>query len=120
MPGVQQINYKGHVIYFMDFSNIAKATEIRDIMHESAQYIHSQPPASVLSLSNVTGMRFTQEIKELFNTFIEGNKPYIKASAVFGLNGLQLIFNGLLRVTNRHINSFSSEIEAKDWLVSNV
>ena len=61
-------------------------------------------------------MRFTQEIKDLFNAFIEGNKPYIKASAVYGLNGLQFIFNALLRITNRHINSFNSEIEAKDWL----
>ena len=118
MPGIQQINYKEKVIFYMDFSNVALASEIRKIMHESTLYIRNQSPASVLTLSNVNGMRFTQEIKDLFNEFIEGNKPYIKASAVFGLNGLQLIFNGLLRVTNRHIDSFGSEKDAKDWLVS--
>jgi hypothetical protein len=102
----------------MDFSNINQASEIKRIMIESATFIRSQPAGTVLSLSNITGMRFTQEIKDLFNEFIEGNKTYIKASAVIGLNGLQLIFNGLLKITNRHINSFNSEIEAKDWLVA--
>ena len=116
MPGTQQINYKGKTIYYMDFSYVAQASEIRTIMNESIQYIRSQPPESVLSISNITGMRFSNEIKSLFNDFIRENKPFIKASAVVGLNGLQLIFNGLLKVTGRHINSFSSDTEAKEWL----
>jgi hypothetical protein len=119
MSRVQQIQYKEKNIYCMDFSNVATAAEIRNIINESITFIRSQPPSSVLALSNVTGMRFTQEIKDMFNAFIDGNKPYIKCSAVFGLNGLQIILNGILKVTNRHINSFNSEKEAKDWLVSN-
>jgi len=118
MCGPQPIIYKGRTIIYMDFSNCAHASDIRNIMHESLQYIRSQPPETVLSLSNITGMRFTQEIKDLFNEFIEGNKPYIKASAVIGLNGLQLIFNGLLKVTHRDINSFDTDIAAKEWLVA--
>lgn len=118
MPGAQQILHNGQVIFYMDFSNINHTSEIKNIMNESAVYIRNQPSGSVLSLSNITGMRFTQEIKVLFNDFIKENKPYIKASAVIGLNGLQLIFTGLLKVTNRNINSFNSEIEAKEWLFS--
>lgn len=119
MPRIQQIQYKEKNIFYMDFSNAATAAEIRNIINESIQYIRNQPATSVLALSNVTGMRFTQEIKEMFNAFIDGNKPFIKGSAVYGLNGLQLILNGILKVTNRHINSFNSETEAKDWLIAN-
>ena len=118
MAGARQIIYNGQEIFYMDFSNVIHATEIKKIMFESALYIRNQPTGSVLSLSNIAGMRFTQEIKDLFNEFIEGNKPFIKASAVTGLNGLQLIFNGLLRVTHREINSFNTDTEAKEWLVS--
>ncbi len=118
MAGAGQIIYNGQVILYMDFSNVLQASEIKSIILESALYIRSQPTGSVLTLSNISGMRFTQEIKDLFTDFIEGNKTYIKASAVIGLNGLQLIFNGLLKVTNRHINSFNNEIEAKDWLIA--
>lgn len=118
MSRTQQLEHKGKTIFYMDFSNAAHAAEIRDIMTESVQYIRTQPPCSVLTISNVTGMRFSNEIKELFNEFLKDNKPYIKASAVIGLNGLQLIFNGLLKITGRHINVFNSTEEAKEWLVN--
>ena len=118
MCGAQQITYKGKLIFYMDFSHCSKAADIKKVISESLPFIRSQPPATVLTLSDITGMSFTQEIKDLFNEFIEGNKPFIKASAVTGLNGLQLIFNGLLRVTHRDINSFNSDTEAKEWLIS--
>ena len=118
MSRTQQIEYKGKNIFCIDFSNVAKASEIKEIIHESVQYIRSQPAESVLTLTNVTGMSFSNEIKELFNDFIKGDKPYIKASAVYGLNGLQIIFSSLLRITDRSIKNFTGEQEAKDWLIS--
>jgi hypothetical protein len=118
MPRTQQIIHNGKSIFYMDFSNIALASEIRNIINESIMYIHSQAPESVLTLSNISSMRFSNEVKDLFNDFIEGNKPFIKASAVIGLNGLQFIFNGLLKITHRNIKTFSSEIEAKNWLAA--
>jgi hypothetical protein len=63
-------------------------------------------------------MHFNNEIKELFQNFIKGNKPYVKAGAVIGLNGLQqIIYNGLMKLTGREIKSFASFESAKDWLV---
>jgi len=118
MPGTQQIIHNGKTIYYMDFSNVALASEIRNIINESIAYIRSQPLESVLSLSNITNMSFSNEIKDLFNDFIEGNKPFIKASALIGLNGLQFIFIGLLKITHRNIKPFSSEMEAKNWLAT--
>ena len=62
-------------------------------------------------------MHFSNEIKDLFSDFIKGNKPYVKASAVVGLSGLQqILYNGLMKITGRDIKSFNSLQTAKDWL----
>lgn len=118
MPRIQKINHKGKEIFHMDFSNINNVQEIRDMMIESAMYIRSQPRESVITLTNISGMHFSSEIKDLFGEFIKGNKPYVKAGAVIGVSGLQqILYNGLMKVTGRDIRSFSNDGVAKDWLV---
>lgn len=54
-----------------------------------------------------------------FQDFVKGNKPYVKASAVVGLSGLQqIVYNGIMKITGREIKSFSTLAEAKDWLAA--
>jgi hypothetical protein len=114
----QQIIHKGKVIYHMDFSNLNNVQEIKGIISESIKYIRSQPKESTLTLTRINGMHFSNEIKDLFNDFIKGNKPYVKSGAVVGLSGLQqIVYNGLMRVTGRDIKSFPDELSAKEWLV---
>jgi len=101
----------------MDFSNLNNPSEIQSIIKESIRYIRLQSPASVLTLTNIQGMHFNTEIKELFNDFIKGNKPYVKAGAVIGISGMQqILYNGLMKVTGREIKAFTSAEEAKNWL----
>ena len=75
MPGAQQILHNGQVVFYMDFSNANHTSEIKNIMNESAVYIHNQPSGSVLSLSNITGMRFTQEIKVYLTILLKRTNP---------------------------------------------
>lgn len=118
MAGTQLFSYKGNTIFKIDFSNVSSVPEISGIINEGAGYIRNQPLDSVLTLTDISGMHFNNEIKELFQNFIKGNKPYVKAGAVIGLNGLQqIIYNGLMKLTGREIKSFSSIESAKDWLV---
>jgi len=118
MPRTQQITYKGKVIHHIDFSNLSQISEIKGVVSESAGYIRSQPKGSVLTLTIITGMHFSNEIKEIFNDFIKGNKPYVRGGAVVGLSGLQqIVYNGLMRITGREIKSFSRDTDAKEWLV---
>jgi hypothetical protein len=118
MSRTQHITYKGKVIFMMDFSNLTKTQEIQELIIESALYIRSQPKGSVLTLTNLTGMYFSNEVRDLFNNFLKGNKPYIKGSAVVGLSGLQqILYNGLMKVTGRDLKSFTGESNAKEWLI---
>lgn len=117
MPRTQQINQNGKIIFYMDFSDLTSIQDIKDVISEGCRYIRCKPAASVLTLTSIQRMHFSNEIKDLFNEFVSGNKPYVKAGAVVGLNGLQqIVYNGLMKVTGREIKSFSSLESAKDWL----
>ena len=119
MPRTQIISHKGKVIFHMDFTNLQKVDEITSVINDSIAYIRAKPYSSLYCLTNISGMYFSNEIKDKFQSFVKGNKPFIKASAVVGLNGLQqIIYNGLMKITGRDIKSFSTLDEAKEWLVS--
>lgn len=118
MARTQQIIHKGKPIFHMDFSNLNNVHEINSVISESIQYIRNKPATSLYCLTNISGMHFSSEIKDMFQHFVKGNKPYVKASAVVGLSGLQMVvYNGLMKITGREIKSFSTIDAAKEWLV---
>lgn len=118
MTRYQTMVHGGKIIFCMDFSDLKGIEEIKGVIDNSIKYIRSQPPGSVLALTNIRDMHFSNEIRDEFNVFVKGNKPYIKASAVVGLSGLQqIVYNGLMKITGRDIKSFNTIEEAKAWLV---
>lgn len=119
MARIQQIVHKGKNIIFVDFSSLNNIDEINGVISDSITHIRNKPRSSLYCLTNIAYMRFSNDIKRLFQDFVEGNKPYIKASALVGLCGLQqIIYNGLMKLTGREISSFTTLGEAKDWLAS--
>jgi len=119
MAKTQQIVHEKKVVFYMDFSNLTKTNEIKEVVAESIRHIRNQPIGSVLTLTNIEGMHFSNEVKEIFNEFIKGNKPYVKAGAVIGVSGLQqILYNGLMKLTGRDIKSFDTFNQAKTWLTS--
>jgi len=102
----------------MNFSNLKNIQEINGVINDSIKFIRVKPLTSLYCLTNISGMHFNSEIKDLFQNFVNGNKPFVKASAVVGLSPLQqIMYNGLMKITGRDIKSFSNIDEAKDWLV---
>jgi hypothetical protein len=119
MKKTQIIIHQGKNVFYMDFSKLNTVEEIRTVMNDAKEFIYKQPLSTVFALSNIDGMHFNNQIKDLFAEFVKENKPYIKASALIGMNGLkQIVFNGLMRITGRDIKSFSTIDEAKNWLIS--
>jgi len=119
MPRTQQIKKNGTDIFHMDFSFLKDKQEIRSVILEGAKFIRSKPAGSVLTLTNIEGMHFNNEVKELFKDFLSGNKAYVKAGAIVGLNGLQqILYNGLMKVSGRDIKSFTNIESAAEWLIN--
>ena len=119
MGGTKIINHKGISIFYMDFSNAKSLNEVITIIDESISFIRKQPQGSVVALTNLQDMYFNNEVKNTFSTFLAGNKPYIKRSAVFGMSGLaRILFNGLMKITGRDVRSFEKMEDAKNFLVN--
>lgn len=119
MKKPELVSYKGKSIFYMDFVGLRELSEIEEVIRLSKDYIRFQPEKSILTLTNIQGMHFNNEIKNIFSEFIKGNKPYVIGGAVVGVSGLQsIVFNGIMKITGRDIRSLETLDLAKEWLVS--
>jgi hypothetical protein len=84
---------------------------------QSPALVAQQPKQSVYSLINVKGMRFNSQLVATGKEVTRQNKPYVLATAVYGLDGLlSYMVNSVLSFSGRSIRTFSSLPEAQDWL----
>ncbi len=118
MPGVSFIEYKGRRILIEDYSGLSPKT-IGPYLQQAKELISKEPPASVRAIVNVTDAKFDTEVAAMMKEFVKENTPFIKASAIFGLAGLQsVIYRTIVTVTGRsNLKVCGSEQEAKDYLV---
>jgi hypothetical protein len=111
------IQHKRIEILLLDFSYCG-VSEAIGIIHDGKKIIRSQPEDSVLTLTDVTGARYNLEVIEKLKDFTKGNKAYVKASAVVGLDGLKkIVYNAVVRFSRRNLSVFDDIQKAKDWLV---
>jgi len=121
MERVQTIIYKYKRIIYIDFSNLSSfmMPEIIRVIEEAKQAIHSNPPGSVLTLTNVTSLFFNKEILDMMIRYVTDNKSYVKAGAIIGAEGLRKIaVNSAEKFSMRDLHLFDNEDEAKEWLVA--
>src|SRR5258705_2787696 len=95
------ITHKGKRIFFVDFSDCTP-DEILSRIEGSRSIIQSQPEASVLTLTYVRNARFDRRVSQSLKEYSRDNKPFVKAAAIVGLNGLmQIILHALVMFTRR-------------------
>jgi hypothetical protein len=114
---VQQITYKGKAIIFTDLSHTAVSEEQIAILRRAQELICAQPPDSVLSLIDYTGIHYNVSSVEAQKQFSTAVGPHMKASAVVGITGmLQIIYRSIVKLTGRNIKTFADIKDATDWL----
>jgi hypothetical protein len=119
MPGVRFIDHKGHKILLEDYSE-GDPDMLLKLLDEAQALIAKQPPASVRALVNAKNGRFDRRVSERMKQFVKANTPYIKASAVIGMSGLQaVIYKAIVKFTGRkNLYVFDSEEKAREFLVN--
>jgi len=116
MKRVKYIYHSGRQILFLDFSS-CNVRDYPSIIDEAGRVIREEPPASVLTLTDVTGAQYNLEITQALKEFVKSNKPYVKAGAVVGLDPLKkIIYNGVMHFSGRNLVAFDDIEKAKDWL----
>jgi hypothetical protein len=122
MPGAEErirtITHSGRKIIFQDFSHMKPGEEFQRNIQRAQVLIRAGPRKSVLSLSDVGGSTFNSEVVRTFKDFTKGNEPYIRASAIVGVDGLIRVgLKGVALASGRTFGIFDTKQEAIDWLV---
>ncbi len=113
------IEHRGKKILHMNFTHMS-FDELEEAIEEAKPIIASEPPHSILGLLDVTGTPVSRSIAASWKVFAAHNEPYIKTSALVGVEGIKkIIYQAVLKVTGRkNLILKSSFQKAKDWLVA--
>ncbi len=119
MEKVKWIKHLNKDILFVDLSNVQETEMAIEAAEEAEKIIAGQPPNSVLTLFDYTGMRYDMHGVEAQKNYSVAVKPYVRASAVVGIDGLKnVIVRSVIRLTGRNIKLFADLKSAKDWLAT--
>lgn len=115
---VKFIEYKGKQILFIDMSNLME-NEVLEVIEYAKKIIRSQPSNSLLTLTDVTHARYNAKVVNEMQEYAKGNKPYVKAAALLGINPIKrIIFNKIMEFSERQLFAFENAEKAKEWLVN--
>ena len=118
MGSVRFIEHKAKRVLLIDLSN-CELEEIVSVVKETKKLIAKEEKSSVLTLANVTGSNPSIAITKVLKDFVAFNKPYVRASAVVGVSGIQkLTLEAVIKFSNRNFALFNTIEEAKEWLVT--
>src|SRR4030042_4912726 len=116
------IDHNGKKVFYLNFSQMQKDT-IPVFMEEAKKVLSSNPPASVLFLTNVHKMSFDKVVVKNFVDFFKFTKTYTQKTAVIGLDTIKkMLYEAVLVLSGRgseNIRVFdgpNAETKAKDWL----
>lgn len=118
MGRISTVEHEGKTILLQDFSGLRGGEEFQTAVAEARHYIASRPPRSVLSLFDATQTLYNTETLTAMKEFTKHNEPYMKASAVVGIEGiLNVALMAVSRFSGRTFQTFKDRTAAMDWLV---
>jgi hypothetical protein len=104
-----------YVLY--DFSGMKDEETGLRMIAEAAKFMESQPKASVYVLTDVTGSSFTQRSIDAMRDLGEHNKPWVRASAMVGMNALmRVVYRVVAPLLKRDIKVFETRAEGLAYL----
>ncbi len=118
MGSVTLIEHKGKKIAFLDFAGCG-AKEMEKLVPEAKALIGSQAPGSVRTLTDVTNTDINKATSAFMKDLTTFNKAYVIAAGVVGVEGLRkVIYNTIVAISGRNMQTFDTLAAAKDWLAT--
>lgn len=119
MERVKFIQHSGRDILLLDFSECS-AGDACSVIDQAIPVIKTRQPDSLLTLTDVTNMRFDDKLSQKMKEFTAHNKPYVRAAAVVGVTGLKkILFDAVMIFSKRKFHAFEDREKAKTWLTAN-
>lgn len=110
------IEHRGKDILLIDLSH-SLPIDIAVVIEQSKATICRTSSDSLLVLADVTNAKFNGAVSDQLKEFVLHNGPFVRASAVVGVRGLQtIVFDALRTVSQKRLESFKDMDEALEWL----
>jgi hypothetical protein len=119
MAGTSEINYQGKRIFCLSVAGLqlTQKSLVAELLDTAKKEIRKHPPKSMLIITDVTNTGYDTEVATMFKEYAAHNTPYVKASAVVGVTGMQkIILRAIIALTGRDFHLAATLDEAKDWL----
>ena len=111
------IEHGGKKIFFLDIHGSRNVEESIQTGDQAKAIIFAQAPKSVLLLTDVTATHYSQQAFDYMKQFSVDVTPYVKASAMLGIDGVKrIVYRFMIKLSGRNIRLFDSVGAAKDWL----
>ncbi len=118
MERVRFIDHNGTQVLVVDCSNCGPQ-ELDGIFEHVQRVVTSQPPHSVLVLSDFTGAQFDKHAADHMKVVATYDRAYVKRSAIVGADDFpDVYYRNLVSFSAREFPIFKTREEALDWLVS--
>ncbi|MGZ4819337.1 MAG: hypothetical protein ACXVZJ_11965 [Terriglobales bacterium] len=117
MERVRFIEHDGVQVLLVDCSNCGPQ-ELNQTFDQVQQVVMSQPPHSVLTLSDFTGAEFDKKTADHMKVVATYDRSYVKRSAIVGEDMPDVYYRNLVSFSAREFPIFKTREEALDWLVS--
>lgn len=110
----------GNEVLLIDLTGFAAPLDAIDTINEARSLIAAQPLSSVRCIVDVTAARFNTDVVEALKELAAANKPYMIATGLIGVTGLQrIILEAVIKFTARkNLKSMPSREEAFAWLAA--
>jgi hypothetical protein len=120
MAGVYELKYKDKSILCLDVAGLKlkDKEEFKKLVEFAEEEIRIHPPQSLLLITDVTDTGFDTEVSAVMGEYAMHNTPYVKASALVGVSGVQkVVLAAIKALTGRNFYLADTKEEAQEWLI---
>ena len=119
MERIRLIEHRGQTVALLDFSAVNDPADWhREVENARALVARHPPDGTLLTLTDVSDVRYDKEIVQLFKQLAAHNKPYVRAAAVVASSALNRSVIAMVGVlTKRKLQAFDARPAALEWLV---
>ena len=117
MDRVRFITHQGKQVLLVDYTNCTRQA-LLDILKERERIVLAQPPGSVLTLADVTGVETSKEVFEEVKKLAVRERDRVKRAAIVGIESVpKVLFDALKTFAARDYHTFPTREAALEWLV---
>jgi hypothetical protein len=116
MKRVDLREYEGKRLLVIDLTG-ADLEEIVRVIAEAKGIIRTQPPKSLLTLTEVARAQVSPAVTRVMKEFVRHNEPFVRAAAVVGLSPvMRALYLAVTTFSGRTIPVFATDDKALEWL----